>query len=163
MCLPSQITYSNSWRLVQCWRPSARALAPSPPMLLPISLHVNKWTKNIVNSSDSMMYVLAWFVSSSSLSAWPRIEKRRVYIQHHWHSLSVITVQSYIKLAKKSYITVLYGVPVTLNWQSTSSVYQGCSRAVPSWYRARTTTTDNTKQIIACTCMFTLVQVASNV
>ena len=77
MCSLSQITYSNFWSSVQCWRPSARALAPSSPMLLQSRLHVNKCTKNTVKSSDSVMYVLAWFVSL--LSAWPRIEKESLY------------------------------------------------------------------------------------
>ena len=45
----THITYNNSLRLVQCWRPSARAWAPATPMLLSIRLHVN---------SNTYMYLL---------------------------------------------------------------------------------------------------------
>ena len=34
----TQITYSNFWRLVQCWKLSARAWAPATPMLFPLRL-----------------------------------------------------------------------------------------------------------------------------
>ena len=38
----THITYCNFWRLVQCWRPSARVWAPATPMLFQFRLHV--WT-----------------------------------------------------------------------------------------------------------------------
>ena len=36
-----QVAYSNSWRLVQCWRHFARAWAPASPIPLYLTLYVN--------------------------------------------------------------------------------------------------------------------------
>ena len=57
MCYVStQITNFNFWRLVQCWRPSPRAWAPSSPILFPWRLYV--WTTKHTNLSSHLVIQL---------------------------------------------------------------------------------------------------------
>ena len=46
------MTYSNVWRLVQCWRALARAWAPAVPTLFPSRLYMNNKTQQIITICD---------------------------------------------------------------------------------------------------------------
>ena len=52
----THITNFNSWRLVQCCRPSPRAWAPSTPMLFPWRLYM--WTTKHTNLSSHLVIQL---------------------------------------------------------------------------------------------------------
>ena len=50
-----QVAYSNSWRLVQCWRPFATAWAPASPIPLYPTLYMNN--KTYYHNSWSRIHV----------------------------------------------------------------------------------------------------------